>query len=136
MRDDSTLQEDFELGGRFWLPQAPEEKVGGTLRYAGGRVALSLLGVFGSAPAGADIDDAEFILGSTERGPCTLWRSIRGPSQNVASRHERSATRANDATAAADNNLTAYKRCRRPDKNRRNARIAANRQPAAVGRFC
>jgi hypothetical protein len=78
MRDDPTLQEDFELGGRFWLPQAPEEKVGGTLRYAGGRVALSLLGVFGSAPAGADIDDAEFILGSTERGPCTLWRSIRG----------------------------------------------------------
>jgi hypothetical protein len=77
MADDPTLQEDFELGGRFWLPQMPKEKIGGTLRYAGGRVTLSLLGVFGSAPAGADIDDAEFILGSTERGPCTLWRSFR-----------------------------------------------------------
>jgi ApeA N-terminal domain 1 len=77
MRDDPTLQEDFELGGRYWLPQAPKQALGGTLRYAGGRVTLRLLGVFGSAPAGADIDDAEFILGSTEQGPCTLWRSWR-----------------------------------------------------------
>jgi hypothetical protein len=29
MRDDPTLQEDFELGGRFWLPQAPNEVLGG-----------------------------------------------------------------------------------------------------------
>lgn len=77
MRDDPTLQEDFEFGGRFWLPQAPKQAIAGTLRYTGGRVTLRLLGVFGSAPAGADVDDAEFILGATERGPCTLWRSWR-----------------------------------------------------------
>jgi hypothetical protein len=77
MRDDPTLQEDFELGGRFWLPQTPKQPLHGTLRYTDGRVTLSLFGVFGSAPAGAITDDAEFILGSTERGPCTLWRSWR-----------------------------------------------------------
>jgi hypothetical protein len=77
MRDDPTLQEDFELGGRFWLPEAPKQALHGTLRYADGRITLKLLGVFGSAPAGALTDDAEFILGSTERGPCTLWRSWR-----------------------------------------------------------
>jgi hypothetical protein len=77
MHDDPTLQEEFELGGRFWLPQAPKQALHGTLRYADGRVTLRLLGVFGSAPAGALTDDAEFILGSTERGPCTLWRSWR-----------------------------------------------------------
>jgi hypothetical protein len=77
LHNDPTLQDDFELSGRFWLPGTPEEKLGGTLRYAGGRLSLRLLGVFGSAPAGADIDEAEFILGSTERGPCTLWRSWR-----------------------------------------------------------
>jgi hypothetical protein len=77
MRDDPTLQEDFEFGGRFWLPHAPKQAIGGTLRYTGGNVTLRLLGVFGSAPAGADVDDAEFILGATERGPCTLWRSWR-----------------------------------------------------------
>jgi hypothetical protein len=76
MSNDPTLQEDFEVGGRFWLPCAPTRPLGGTLRYAGGRVTLRLLGVFESAPAG-DIEDAEFILGSTERGPCTLWRSFR-----------------------------------------------------------
>jgi ApeA-like protein/HEPN superfamily Apea-like protein len=77
MSDDPTLQEDFELGGRFWLPQAPKQALHGRLRYADGRVMLKLLGVFSSAPAGALTDDAEFILGSTERGPCTLWRSWR-----------------------------------------------------------
>jgi ApeA N-terminal domain 1/Apea-like HEPN len=77
MPDDPTLQEDFELGGRFWLPQASNQALHGTLRYRDGRVTLRLLGVFGSAPAGALTDAAEFILGSTERGPCTLWRSWR-----------------------------------------------------------
>jgi ApeA N-terminal domain 1 len=77
MRDDPTLQEDFELGGRFWLPQARKQALRGTLRYTDGRVTLKLLGVFGSAPAMALTDEAEFILGSTEQGPCTLWRSWR-----------------------------------------------------------
>src|SRR5207249_4205397 len=36
-----------------------------------------LLGVFESQPAGHDISDAEFILGSTERGPCRLFQVIR-----------------------------------------------------------
>ena len=47
---------------------------GGTLRYADGRVGLSLHGVLGSFQSDGD---AEFILGSTEQGPCTLWQAIR-----------------------------------------------------------
>ena len=47
MTTPADLQGEFELRGEFWLPDAPSERLAGTLRYDAGSIELNLIGVLG-----------------------------------------------------------------------------------------
>ncbi len=73
---DRTLLDDFEAKGVWWLPQRPENKVEGDLRYkAGDRITLELIGTLRQPNSRTlvTLEPQEIILGVTESGDlCTL----------------------------------------------------------------
>ena len=95
MRDiASTLLDDFQLNGIWWLPDNPDQRLSGTLFFKNeGEITLNLVDSFGDVDSrwasygrGQGIRQ-EIILGITGTGkPCTALRQFRGPKQSLASR--------------------------------------------------
>lgn len=72
---DRGLQDDFKLHGDFWVPDVPARRIAGTLTNSDGRIELALIGAFGSPWPPLSIGPLEIILGTTDAGACTLWKS-------------------------------------------------------------
>jgi hypothetical protein len=88
----STLFDDFEYSGHWWLPEDPEKKVAGTVRFnSDGYITLDLLESF-NEPPGTVVDGLfrpKLILGLTDgRKRITLYQTVRTgrtlPSMNPA----------------------------------------------------
>ena len=75
MIGDRGLQDNFTLHGDFWVPEAPAQRIVGTLTNSDGRIELALIGAFDSLRAPLSVGPLEIILGTTDAGACTLWRS-------------------------------------------------------------
>jgi hypothetical protein len=73
-----TLFDDFEYSGNWWLPDRPEDTVGGTLSYKEGLLQLELFKPF-SVDGSAMASDGEFnpkvILGQSKGTALTLYKA-------------------------------------------------------------
>jgi ApeA N-terminal domain 1/Apea-like HEPN len=67
-----TLQDSFELRGRFWLPEAPSRQVAGILAYDGRELTLELFEPFAGPGVDETLEESDRILGVTVGGFCTL----------------------------------------------------------------
>ena len=80
--DSPGIFEDFEYEGFWWIPENPNKKVPGILRFrVGDRITLSLLGSFSDeANFEKEFDEysqPEIIVGTAEgRRECTLYKSM------------------------------------------------------------
>jgi hypothetical protein len=64
-----TLLDDFELKGFWWLPDAPENKISGTLNFRGSaEISLDLLGSFQMPGSSGVIEQQDLILGFSQDG--------------------------------------------------------------------
>lgn len=78
---DSALSSEFEAKGKWWLPNATDRKIAGTLSYTSGRVELDLLGTLSTGSpsdfgkVGDSVDCLPLIYGDTNIGRCTLVNS-------------------------------------------------------------
>ena len=78
---DHTLFEDFEYRGRWFLPENPERKVSGTVRFDSTRgICLELLRSLRESP-GTNLDEVykpKLILGVSDNGtPMTLFQTVQ-----------------------------------------------------------
>jgi hypothetical protein len=75
-----TLDMPFVAEGQFWLPEAPETVVAGTLNYSPGSITVNLIGDPGEIGVDNLLGPAarmrELILGSTSVGACALWNAF------------------------------------------------------------
>ena len=79
--EDHGILDTFSFEGVWWLPEKPDERLGGIVRVDGGkRIDLSIIGSFQSFLADnfGQTFEPRIILGvSTENKPCTLWRTMQ-----------------------------------------------------------
>lgn len=95
MSDEPSLLDEFELRGRWWLPEKPDAEFAGTLYYAPeGPIRLELMGALKQLELSTDQPiqfplppiRRQIILGRTERGKdCTLYGAleVRNPTSLI-----------------------------------------------------
>lgn len=66
------LGKDFEMTGLWWLPEAPDDHLAGTLESRNGRLSLKLIGNFGSEIGLASNEKTPIIVGVAEAREVTL----------------------------------------------------------------
>ena len=85
------MNEEFECGGEWWLPDNPEEKIRGTLKFAHGEGGiLDLDGNFGDIEGINEFLEVPIILGSSRGENITLHRCSRQKSSLHIPRHSTS----------------------------------------------